>query len=133
MNLIWPSVAAAATIPVPPLGNLAYSFVAYALRILWNTYKLYKQVFSLDCHAHALLELLPKEWLKDNVVLHKYITVLLSTFPKILFIYNQRNRIRSLKHIYVLYWISSTNLLYELITNLLFIVSGTRNQKRVPT
>lgn len=34
-TLICPSVpVAAATIPVPPLGNLANNFVAYALRIL---------------------------------------------------------------------------------------------------
>lgn len=33
-TLICPSVpVAAATIPVPPLGNLANNFVAYALRI----------------------------------------------------------------------------------------------------
>lgn len=35
MTLICPSVpVAAATIPAPPLGNLAYSFAAYAFKIL---------------------------------------------------------------------------------------------------
>jgi len=28
---------AAATIPLPPFGSLAKSFVAYALRTLWKT------------------------------------------------------------------------------------------------
>jgi hypothetical protein len=33
-TLIWPSVpVAAATIPVPPFGNLAYSLPAYILSI----------------------------------------------------------------------------------------------------
>jgi len=37
-TFICPSMpVAAATIPVPPFGSLAKSFVAYALRTLWKT------------------------------------------------------------------------------------------------
>lgn len=72
-TFICPSIpVAAATIPVPPLGSLANSFVAYALRILWNTwwykvektsilYKLYYIYIykctnlCLTCHLRELL------------------------------------------------------------------------------
>lgn len=38
-TLICPSMpVAAATSPIPPLGSLANSFAAYALRTLWKTY-----------------------------------------------------------------------------------------------
>jgi hypothetical protein len=38
---------AAATMPVPPLGNLLYSLLAYAFSMLWNTYSKKRKEMNL--------------------------------------------------------------------------------------